>query len=286
MKDEPVDESRTEGIVRTTNQAYRKTRLPATRLLAIETMKLSVKAHYVSGFLEVDVTEARQMIGEAGNGGTRISFTGWIIKCLASALKDFPELNAYRKGRSLYVFESVNIATMVEREQGGEPVPLPYVVRNCDTKSVHDISREIAEVKTGDVGQDLVIADRQSARIARLADWMPGPLSRLGLRVFASDPERKHRMMGTVGVTAVGMFGRSGGWPLPIPNVHPLVVAVGGISRKPLYAGEGNELEPREVLNLTLMFDHDVIDGGPATRFSARLIELMESAHGLESVAS
>jgi pyruvate/2-oxoglutarate dehydrogenase complex dihydrolipoamide acyltransferase (E2) component len=36
------------------------------------------------------------------------------------------------------------------------------------------------------------------------------------------------------------------------------------------------------MLDLTLMFDHDVIDGAPAARFSARLIELMESAHGLE----
>jgi pyruvate/2-oxoglutarate dehydrogenase complex dihydrolipoamide acyltransferase (E2) component len=265
-------------------QTYRKRKLPATRLLAIETMKLGVKAHYVSGFLEVDVTEAKRKIGEAKSRGTRISFTGWIIKCLAAALKEFPELNAYRKGRSLYMFELINIAIMVERERGGEQVPLPYVVRNCDAKNVYDISREIMGVKTGDVGQDLVIADKQSARIARLAVWMPGPLSRLGFRIFASSPERKHRMMGTIGVTAVGMFGRSGGWPLPIPNVHPLVVAVGGISRRPLYAREGGELEPREVLNLTLMFDHDVIDGGPAARFSARLIELMESAHGLEPI--
>ena len=89
-------------------------------------------------------------------------------------------------------------------------------------------------------------------------------------------------MMGTISVTAVGMFGKSGGWPLPIPNVHPLAVAVGGISRKPFYTGEGDQLQPREMLDLTLMFDHDVIDGAPAARFSARLIELMESAHGLE----
>jgi pyruvate/2-oxoglutarate dehydrogenase complex dihydrolipoamide acyltransferase (E2) component len=113
---------------------------------------------------------------------------------------------------------------------------------------------------------------------------MPGPLNALGIRIFMRNPVRKYQKMGTIGVTAVGMFGKSGGWPLPIPNVHPLAVAVGGISRKPSYVGEGDELQPREMLDLTLMFDHDVIDGGPATRFSARLIELMESAHGLEPV--
>jgi pyruvate/2-oxoglutarate dehydrogenase complex dihydrolipoamide acyltransferase (E2) component len=264
------------------SEAYRKTRLPATRLLAIETMKIGVKAHYVSGFLEVDVTEARRTINKAKSNGTRISFTGWIMKCLASAVKEFPEVNAYRKGRSLYIFETVNVATMVEKELRGELVPLPYLVKDCDTKSVLDISREIASVREGDVGEGLVIADRQSARIAKLAVWSPGPLRSLGTRIFMRNPVRKYERMGTIGVTAIGMFGKSGGWPLPIPNVHPLAVAVGGISRKPFYTGEGGELQPREMLNLTLMFDHDVIDGAPAARFSARLIELMESAHELE----
>ena len=265
-------------------QGYRKTRLPATRLLTIQTMNMTTgkKAHYVSGFLEIDVTEARRIIREAKSSGTYISFTGWLLKCLASAMRDFPEVNAYRKGRSLFSFETVNIGIMVERELEGNKVPLPYLVKDCDTKSVHDISSEIASVKEGDVGGDLVIADRQSARIAELAVWLPGPLSRLGARIFFRDPVRKHKMMGTVGVTAVGMFGKSGGWPLPIPNVHPLGVAVGGISRKPTYTGDGDRLEPREILDLTLMFDHDVIDGAPAARFSTRLIELMESAHGLE----
>ena len=59
-------------------------------------------------------------------------------------------------------------------------------------------------------------------------------------------------------------------------------VKAGAISVKPRYAGEGGELQPREMLDLTLMFNHDVIDGAPAARFSGRLAELMESARGLE----
>lgn len=260
---------------------YRKTKLPVTRLLTIATMNIGVKAHYVSGFLEIDVTEARRKIREAKNSGTRISFTGWIMKCVASAAKEYPEINAYRKGRSLYSFESVNMGMMIERELKGERVPLGFLVSDCDTKSVRDISREIVNAKEGDTGEDLVIADKRSARIAKYAVWLPKPLHALGVRVFFRDPVKNHERMGTIGVTAIGMFGRSGGWPLPIPNVHSLAVAVGGISRKPLYVGEGDEVQPREILYLTLMFNHDVIDGAPAARFSARLIELMESAHGL-----
>jgi pyruvate/2-oxoglutarate dehydrogenase complex dihydrolipoamide acyltransferase (E2) component len=263
--------------------AYRRARLPATRLLTIATMNIGVKAHYVSGFLEVDVTEARRKIKEAKSSGNRISFTGWIMKCVASAVKESPEVNAYRKGRSLYLFEDVNIGMMVERELKGEKVPLGFVVKECDTKSVRDISWEIVGAKEGDMGEDLVIADRRSAKVAKTAVWLPKPLHSLGARIFFRDPVKNHARMGTIGITAVGMFGKSGGWPLPIPNVHSLAVAVGGISRKPRYTGEGNELEPRDMLDLTLMFNHDVIDGAPAARFSARLIELMESAHGLET---
>ena len=41
-------------------------------------------------------------------------------------------------------------------------------------------------------------------------------------------------------------------------------------------------IEPREILNLTVMFDHDVVDGAPATRFVKRLVELIESGYGLD----
>ncbi|MEW6554922.1 MAG: 2-oxo acid dehydrogenase subunit E2 [Actinomycetota bacterium] len=263
-------------------ETYRKTRLPATRLLTIAVMNIGVKAHYVSGFLEIDVTDARRRIKEAKSRGDRISFTGWIMKCVASAAKEFPEINAYRKGRYLYMFETVNMGMMVERELKGEKVPLGCVIKDCDTKSVRDISLEIAEAKEGDTGDELVIADRRSAKIAKYAVMLPKPLHSLGARIFFWDPVKNHARMGTIGVTAVGMFGRSGGWPLPIPNVHSLALAVGGISRKPRYIGGGDELEPRDMLDLTLMFNHDVIDGAPAARFSARLIEMMETAYGLE----
>jgi pyruvate/2-oxoglutarate dehydrogenase complex dihydrolipoamide acyltransferase (E2) component len=41
-------------------------------------------------------------------------------------------------------------------------------------------------------------------------------------------------------------------------------------------------IETRQALSLTIIFDHDVIDGAPATRFTRRLVELIESGYGLE----
>lgn len=87
--------------------------------------------------------------------------------------------------------------------------------------------------------------------------------------------------MGTVAVTAVGMFGKAGGgsnWGIPI-EFHPLTVALGAIARKPAVFGE--RVEPRESLGMTLMFDHDVIDGTPTAMFLQRFRELIESGYGL-----
>jgi pyruvate/2-oxoglutarate dehydrogenase complex dihydrolipoamide acyltransferase (E2) component len=74
------------------------------------------------------------------------------------------------------------------------------------------------------------------------------------------------------------MFGRGGGWGIAFP-VHALSIVVGGLAVRPGYH-EGR-LEPREVLALTLSFDHDVVDGAPAARFTERFRRLIEAADGL-----
>lgn len=57
------------------------------------------------------------------------------------------------------------------------------------------------------------------------------------------------------------------------------LVALGAIARKPAVVGERVEL--REFLGMTLMFDHDVIDGAPMATFLQRLRELIKSECGL-----
>jgi pyruvate/2-oxoglutarate dehydrogenase complex dihydrolipoamide acyltransferase (E2) component len=81
------------------------------------------------------------------------------------------------------------------------------------------------------------------------------------------------RNVGTVALTAVGMFGQGGGWGIPIA-VTPLFITLGGIAEKPGVVQ--GKVTIREYLCLTLTFDHDVVDGAPAARFAARLKELIE----------
>jgi pyruvate/2-oxoglutarate dehydrogenase complex dihydrolipoamide acyltransferase (E2) component len=62
------------------------------------------------------------------------------------------------------------------------------------------------------------------------------------------------------------------------PTNHTPQVTVGGISGKPRVVD--GEIATRELLDLAVTFDHDVVDGAPATRFTQRLGELIEDAVG------
>jgi pyruvate/2-oxoglutarate dehydrogenase complex dihydrolipoamide acyltransferase (E2) component len=75
------------------------------------------------------------------------------------------------------------------------------------------------------------------------------------------------------------MAGRGGGWGLA-PAGQSLLLIVGGIARKPAVIDE--RVVPRHLLDLTVAFDHDVVDGAPAARFVRRLVDLIESGYGLE----
>ena len=84
--------------------------------------------------------------------------------------------------------------------------------------------------------------------------------------------------MGTIMVSSIGGYSRAGsgaGWAIPA-SIMPLAVFVGQIARKPGLAGEA--IAVRELLSLTVLFDHDVVDGGPIALFLGRLRDLMESA--------
>lgn len=106
---------------------------------------------------------------------------------------------------------------------------------------------------------------------------LPWPLPRLFISLIRlymrHDPSGMAAKGGTVGITAVGMFGEHSGWGIT-PNGHTLDLVVGSISRKPAIVED--RIEPREILNLMVVFDHDVVDGTPAARFATRLKELIE----------
>jgi pyruvate/2-oxoglutarate dehydrogenase complex dihydrolipoamide acyltransferase (E2) component len=79
---------------------------------------------------------------------------------------------------------------------------------------------------------------------------------------------RSKEMMGTAVITSVAAGGHLSGWVIP-KSMHGLCFALGPISKKPWVVA--NRVEVRDILHLTVLVDHDVVDGVPAARFFARL---------------
>jgi pyruvate/2-oxoglutarate dehydrogenase complex dihydrolipoamide acyltransferase (E2) component len=172
----------------------------------------------------------------------------------------------------------VDVGIMIEQKMGEKRVLTGHVIRGANHKPFWEINQEIRSVQSNQVS-----ASAESASWFRSAMLFPWPLSRLFNALFRMvmrrDPTIVTSMAGTVGISSVGMFGKDqGGWGISTGS-HVLDLTVGSMAWKPAVV-EGR-IEPRQILNLTMVFDHDVIDGAPAARFTRRLIELIESGYGL-----
>jgi hypothetical protein len=185
-----------------------------------------------------------------------------------------------------------------------EPAPgvvaIPHIMRNANRRSIADITDEIRSVQRRPEASPQHHHGRGQGRnnmAARMPRWM---------RV-RRHPHQLKRLMGTVIVTSVGMFGQAGaggggegGFGIGFLPLHNLGVTVGGISTQAAPhdnhndesgGGEKDHFHPRppqmqEYLHLTLAFDHDVVDGAPAARLTQRLVQIMESLELLSTTTT
>jgi pyruvate/2-oxoglutarate dehydrogenase complex dihydrolipoamide acyltransferase (E2) component len=254
-------------------------RFPRSRRLIVDNGRAHAKRHPMVGLIEVDVTRARELLRERKAAtGEGLSFTAFVVACLSRAVAEHPEVQAYRDlwGR-LVAWRDVDVCLSAEVEVEGGSFPMSHVLRGANRRSVEDLHAEIRRVQRDP-------ASSPSARMigpAKAFLLLPGPLRAWLWRGLRRWPRQQRELAGTVGVTSIGMFGAGGGWGIPF-QVHSLNVTIGGIAERAIFVD--GRVVPRELLALTLSFDHDVIDGAPAARFTARLRELLGSAFGLEPV--
>ena len=249
---------------------------PAARQIIVEAGRLGSRRSLIHGLLEIDVTHARALLREhKARTGETLSFTAFMVACLARAIDQDRRVQAYQDWRRrLVIFDEVDVVTLIETDRGG--VALPHIIRAANRKSFREIHAEIRAVQTKPAR-----SEQRSSLLMRLAPRVPAFLRQVFYRLLVKSPQRLKRYSGTCLVTSVGMFGQGGGWGFGFLPMHTLGLTVGGIAQKPGVV-EGR-IEIREYLNLTITFDHDVVDGAPAARFAQRLKELLESGYGLDS---
>lgn len=195
------------------------------------------------GLEEADVTELvtlrRQMKGAAEEKGARLTYLPFVVKAAVTAPKEFPYLNASvdDEEQQVLLHNRYDIGIAVDTPQG----LLAPVVRDADEKSIFGLAREIVD-----------LAER--ARDGKL-----------GMEDFEG---------GTFTVTNVGSIG--GVAAMPVVD-HPQVAILGlhRIQRKPAVRGKEEEIVVRDMMNMSLSFDHRVIDGAACFNFLARVTNLL-----------
>jgi pyruvate dehydrogenase E2 component (dihydrolipoamide acetyltransferase) len=186
-----------------------------------------------------DLEKFRKQYGpRAAAAGGKLTATAILVKTLASALKKFPQFNASADMESLEIIYKhyYNIGVAVDTDRG----LLVPVINNVDTKNIVEIAVELNE-----------LAER--ARNHKLTlEQMQG---------------------GCITITNLGGIGGTSFTPI----VNPPEVAILGVSRssvEPVY--KDGQFVPRTMLPLSLSYDHKIIDGADAARFTRWICEAIE----------
>ena len=245
---------------------------PSSRRLVTAAMRAGHRIVPMHGLFDVDITRARRLLADSD---PPLSLTAFVVASIGRAAAAHPQVHAYRDWRGRLVeHRHVDVQTLIEVATSQGPFGLVHVVRDTDVRSVAEISAELRAVKTDatttTTGRLLNTAAPTAGRIPGLYRVMYAAMAR---------SRRVHLATGTVQVTAVGMFADGGGFAIAPPTLASLVLVVGGLSKQARPVGD--RIEVRDVLDLTLTIDHNVVDGGPATRFAADLRRLLHTAAAL-----
>ncbi|MGY6498363.1 MAG: dihydrolipoamide acetyltransferase family protein [Microcella sp.] len=229
-----VDATRaTGGSAAATRAGYpaeRRTPIRGVRRATAQAMVDSAfTAPHASVFLTVDVTRTMKLVRRLSDGGERASLLAVIAKAVCLALASYPTLNAHWDDDAGEIVEwgHVNLGIAVAAPRG---LMVP-VVEHAHAQTVAELTDAIGSL----------------ARTARAGELSPQQLSG-----------------GTVTISNVGVFGIDAGTPILVPG-QSAILATGAVQRRP-WEHKGR-VRLRDVMTLSLSFDHRIVDGEQGARF-------------------
>jgi pyruvate dehydrogenase E2 component (dihydrolipoamide acetyltransferase) len=171
-----------------------------------------------------------------GELGEKVAYDALLIMIVARALREFPYMNVRLTDQGIEMLPQINISAAVDTERG----LLVPVVRQADQMRLAEINRTL----------------REQAERARAGRSLPDDLTG-----------------GTFTITNLGMYGIDTFTPIINPP-ECAILGVGRILARPV--GLNGQIVLREMMALSLSFDHRLVDGAPAARFLARISQLIE----------
>lgn len=259
---------------------YEITNFPRNRQLLSDIYDEFQKKHYMNGLIEVNVTKGRKIIQNYNSTATeKLSFSSWIVKCIADSVKEHPEINSFRKGKNKVIqFEDIDIVLMIEKFVEGKPIAMPYSIRKCESKSVIEISKEIRKVQTTESNEKDQLTEQ--GIILKFYPYVPKFIRQIFIRRMIHNPFYIKKQGGVIVVTSVSAFTASSGWVMGFGGMLTMSIALGGKSIKQKLLDDN--LIEEEFTQMTISIDHDIIDGAPAARFISTLVKNIEAGCFLE----
>jgi pyruvate dehydrogenase E2 component (dihydrolipoamide acetyltransferase) len=200
-----------------------------------------VSIPHVTQFDEADITDLEAFrkanTADTEKQGFKLTMLAFLVKACVTALRQHPNLNSSleRGGENLILKKYYNIGVAVDTPDG---LVVP-VVRDAHRKGVFDVARELGEI----------------SKLARDKKLKPGDMQG-----------------GTFSISSLGGIGGTSFTPI----INAPEVAILGVSRSVLRpVWNGKEFAPRLMLPLALSYDHRVIDGAAAARFTSYLASVL-----------
>ena len=193
--------------------------------------------------MDVDMTRAvalrKELIDVWKDRGLRPTYTDFVIKAVALALREHPRVNAGLREDQIILHPKIHVGFAVALDEG---LIVP-VTRNSDARPLDKLAPETADLA------------------ARARDNALTPDDLTG---------------GTFTVTSLGMFGVDVFTPIINPP-QAAILGVGRIFERPVFASEtGTEIERRSFLTLSLTIDHRILDGAPGAEFLRSVTGILE----------
>jgi len=215
---------------------------PLSRIKKISGANLArnwVMIPHVTQFDDADITDLEafrvRLNKENEKAGIKVTMLAFLIKVSVAALRKFPDVNASIDGDNLVYKRYFNIGFAADTPNG---LVVP-VIKNADQKGIMQIAQEMGELS------------------AKARDGKLGPADMQG---------------GCFSISSLGGIGGTAFTPI----INAPEVAILGVSRsatKPVW--DGKEFAPRLTLPISLSYDHRVIDGAAAARFTTYLCQLL-----------
>ena len=252
-------------------------KFPGSRIATLDIGTMGRKKHHVAAMIELDVTNSRIKIREFNkNNKEKISFNAWIIHVIAQTIKEHAEVASFRKGKNKrLIFNDINVSLVIEKVSDGQKVPIPLVIKKTQNAGILSISKQIEEARQKELAKDEIVLQKKTRQMEKLYYFLPAFVRRSIWIYILHHPKIAFRYMGNVAFTTVGTMGTVNGWFIP-KSVHPICFGTGAIIKKPKVINDAVKI--REILNMTVLLDHDVIDGGPMARFINALSKNVENA--------